>query len=31
MGPYVGAVLGYISSDLIFPHNHEYVYDDDVK
>lgn len=31
MGPYVGAALGYISSDLIFPHNHRYPYDDDLK
>jgi len=31
MGPYAGAILGYIGSDLIFPHNHEYIYDDDVK
>ena len=30
-GPYAGAILGYIGSDLIFPHNHEYIYDDDVK
>jgi NADH dehydrogenase (ubiquinone) 1 alpha subcomplex subunit 9 len=31
IGPYAGAILGYIGSDLIFPHNHEYIYDDDVK
>jgi len=31
VGPYAGAVLGYIGSDVIFPHNHEYIYDDDVK
>ena len=27
----VGAILGYIGSDLVFPHNHTYNYDDDVK
>lgn len=31
MGPYVGAALGYISSDLVFPHVHIYPYDDDLK
>lgn len=31
MGPYVGAVLGYIGSDLNFPHCHVYNYDDAVK
>lgn len=31
MGPYVGATLGYISSDVIFPHNHKYFFDDEVK
>jgi len=31
LGPYIGAVLGYISSDVIFPHNHRYPYDDEVK
>jgi len=31
VGPYAGAILGYIGSDIIFPHNHEYIYDDDVK
>lgn len=31
MGPYVGAVLGYIGSDLIFPYKREYSYDDEVK
>lgn len=31
LGPYVGAVLGYISSDVIFPHCHRYPYDDEVK
>jgi NADH dehydrogenase (ubiquinone) 1 alpha subcomplex subunit 9 len=27
----VGAILGYIGSDLIFPHSHTFGYDDDVK
>jgi hypothetical protein len=27
----VGAALGYIGSDVIFPHNHVYAYDDFVK
>ena len=27
----MGAILGYIGSDLVFPHNHDYIYDDDVK
>lgn len=31
MGPYIGSILGSISSDLIFPHIHKYSYDDDVK
>jgi len=31
VGPYVGAVLGYIGSDLNFPHQHQYNYDDCVK
>lgn len=31
LGPYVGSALGYIGSDLIFPHNHQYAYDDHVK
>ena len=31
IGPYVGSALGYIGSDLIFPHCHHYIYDDDVK
>lgn len=31
MGPYVGASLGYISSDVIFPHCHKYAFDDHVK
>lgn len=31
LGPYVGSALGYIGSDLIFPHCHHYVYDDHVK
>ena len=31
LGPYMGAILGYIGSDLLFPHNHRYVYDDEVK
>ena len=31
LGPYVGAALGYISSDIIFPHCHECPYDDEVK
>lgn len=31
LGPYVGAALGYIGSDLIFPHCHHYGYDDLVK
>ncbi|KRX03411.1 hypothetical protein PPERSA_02790 [Pseudocohnilembus persalinus] len=31
VGPYVGAVLGYIGSDLNFPHCHQYNYDDAVK
>lgn len=31
LGPYIGAVLGYISSDLLFPHCHKYSYDDEVK
>lgn len=31
LGPYVGAALGYIGSDVIFPHNHQYAYDDYVK
>lgn len=31
MGPYIGAALGYISSDLVFPHCHMYPFDDEVK
>ncbi|KAL4488781.1 hypothetical protein ABPG72_016434 [Tetrahymena utriculariae] len=31
MGPYIGAALGYIGSDVIFPHNHIYAYDDYIK
>lgn len=31
IGPYVGAILGYIGSDVIFPYTHRYPYDDDVK
>lgn len=31
LGPYIGAILGYISSDVIFPHCHKYPYDDEVK
>lgn len=31
MGPYIGSVLGYISSDVLFPHSHRYPYDDEVK
>lgn len=31
MGPYMGAVIGYIGSDVIFPHCHRYAFDDDVK
>ncbi|EGR31413.1 ndufa9 protein, putative [Ichthyophthirius multifiliis] len=31
LGPYVGAYLGYIGSDVIFPHAHVYDYDDYVK
>jgi NADH dehydrogenase (ubiquinone) 1 alpha subcomplex subunit 9 len=31
IGPYVGAALGYVGSDLIFPHNHEFINDDEVK
>eukprot|EP01017_Pseudomicrothorax_dubius_P005581 TRINITY_DN1143_c0_g2_i1.p1 TRINITY_DN1143_c0_g2~~TRINITY_DN1143_c0_g2_i1.p1 ORF type:complete len:361 (+),score=105.14 TRINITY_DN1143_c0_g2_i1:28-1110(+) len=31
LGPFVGATLGYMSSDLIFPHNHQNPFDDDVK
>jgi len=31
MGPYIGSVLGYISSDVLFPHCHRYTYDDEVK
>ena len=31
MGPFIGSALGYIGSDLIFPHCHQYIYDDEVK
>jgi len=31
MGPFIGSVLGYISSDVVFPHCHRYPYDDEVK
>lgn len=31
MGPFMGAILGQISSDLVFPHCHRYPYDDEVK
>ena len=31
MGPYIGSAIGYIGSDLIFPHSHHFTYDDEVK
>eukprot|EP01015_Nassula_variabilis_P007570 TRINITY_DN1580_c0_g1_i4.p1 TRINITY_DN1580_c0_g1~~TRINITY_DN1580_c0_g1_i4.p1 ORF type:complete len:390 (-),score=36.38 TRINITY_DN1580_c0_g1_i4:96-1265(-) len=31
LGPYVGSALGYLSSDLIFPHNHVETHDDELK
>jgi NADH dehydrogenase (ubiquinone) 1 alpha subcomplex subunit 9 len=31
MGPYIGSAIGYIGSDLIFPHDHRFLYDDEVK
>jgi len=31
LGPYIGASMGYIGSDIVYPHNHRYVYDDEVK
>lgn len=31
LGPYIGAALGQISSDVVYPHCHEASFDDDVK
>jgi NADH dehydrogenase (ubiquinone) 1 alpha subcomplex subunit 9 len=31
LGPFIGASMGYIGSDLIFPHCHTYSFDDHVK
>ena len=30
-GPYIGTALGMIGSDLLFPHNHEQWWNDEVK